>query len=201
MNYQNTKGLTMIKKLTLASVATLALIMIPAQAEGMKCQAGKCGAGMMKQAKQGKVMHQKKKNSPFLIKHGLPHMTKMIMKSWDDSKLALNEGQKTKLLVVRKETMAGVMRLKPEITALEKEIITASKAGTKAADLKTKVEKLAVLESELTMVHLQCIEDSNTILNEEQVAYLMDKKETHKSMKKDKMKAMKCQAGKCGGNR
>jgi len=36
----------MIKKLTLASVATLALIMMPAQAEGMKCQAGKCGASM-----------------------------------------------------------------------------------------------------------------------------------------------------------
>lgn len=36
----------MIKKITLASVATLALLVLPAQAEGMKCQAGKCGASM-----------------------------------------------------------------------------------------------------------------------------------------------------------
>jgi len=165
----------MIKKLTLASVATLALIMIPAQAEGMKCQAGKCGAGM-KQAKQGNMMHKKKKNSPFLIKHGLPHMTKMIMKSWDDPKLALTEEQKTKLLVVRKETMSGVMRLKPEVMALQKEIVQASKAGTKAAELKAKVEKLASLETEATMVHLTCLDDSKAILSAEQYAYLMEKR-------------------------
>jgi len=165
----------MIKKLTLASVATLALIMIPAQAEGMKCQAGKCGAGMMKKAKQGNMM-QKKKNSPFLIKHGLPHMTKMIMKSWDDAKLALTEEQKTKLLVVRKETMSGVMRLKPEVMALQKEIVQASKAGTKAAELKAKVEKLASLETEATMVHLKCLDDSKAILSAEQYSYLMGKR-------------------------
>jgi len=87
------------------------------------------------------------------------------------------------------------MRLKPEITVLEEEIITSSKAGAKAADLKTKVEKLAALESELTMVHLQCIEDSHTILNEKQIAYLMDKQGKPKSMKKEKL-----QVGKCGGS-
>jgi len=188
----------MIKKLTLASVATLALIMIPAQAEGMKCQAGKCGAGMMKQAKQGNMM-QKKKNSPFLIKHGLPHMTKMIMKSWDDPKLALTEEQKTKLLVVRKETMSGVMRLKPEVMALQKEIVQASKAGTKAAELKAKVEKLASLETEATMVHLKCLDDSKAILSTEQYSYLMEKRKQNMMMKKGKKKAMKCAAGKCAG--
>jgi len=41
----------MIKKITLASVATLALLVLPAQAEGMKCQAGKCGASMKDKAK------------------------------------------------------------------------------------------------------------------------------------------------------
>jgi len=166
----------MIKKLTLASVATLALIMIPAQAESMKCQAGKCGAGMAKQAKQGKAMHKKKKHSPFLIKHGLSHMTKMIKQSWDDPKLALTEEQKTKLLVVRKETMSGVMRLKPEVMALQKEIVEASKAGTKAAELKAKVEKLASLETEATMVHLSCLDNSKAILSAEQYTYLMGKR-------------------------
>ena len=156
----------MIKKITLATVATLALIAMPAQAEGMKCQAGKCGSGMMKQAKQSTKMG-KKKMSPFLIKHGLPHMTKILMKNWDDAKLALTPEQKEKLLVVRKETMGGVMKLKPEVMALRKEIIQASKSGTKASNLKEKVEKLASLEAEATMVHLNCIENTKSVLTPE----------------------------------
>jgi len=38
----------MIKKLTITSFTALSLLLVTAQAEGMKCQAGKCGAGMMK---------------------------------------------------------------------------------------------------------------------------------------------------------
>jgi hypothetical protein len=192
----------MIKKLTLASVATLALIMIPAQAEGMKCQAGKCGAGMMKQAKQGAKMQKKRKNSPFLIKHGLPHLTKILMKNWDDEKLALTPEQKEKLLVVRKETMGSVMTLKPQIMALTKEIVQASKAGTKAAELKSKVEKLALLEAEATMTHLKCLEDSKAALKPEQMAYIMEKRKAQRAMKKaGKMQGMKCASGKCAGNK
>lgn len=192
----------MIKKLTLASVATLALIMIPAQADGMKCQAGKCGAGMMEKMKQGKKkMHKMKMNSPFLIKHGLPHMTKMIMKSWDDAKLALTDEQKGKLLLVRKETMGAVMKLKPEVMKLRKEIIAESKAGSKAAELKAKVEKLASLETEATMVHLACLDNTKAILSAEQYTYLMEKRKQHMMMKKEKKKMMKCQAGKCGGKK
>ncbi|MBA1421514.1 MAG: hypothetical protein FAF03_11980 [Epsilonproteobacteria bacterium] len=172
----------MIKKLTITSLTALSLLLVTAQAEGMKCQAGKCGAGMMDKAKQGnkmmqkKQMHKKKMNSPFLIKHGLPHMTKMIMKSWDDAKLALTDDQKGKLLLVRKETMGAVMKLKPEVMALRKEIVQASKAGTKAADLKAKVDKLAALESEATMVHLTCLDKSKAILSAEQYTYLMEKR-------------------------
>jgi len=195
----------MIKKLTITSLTTLSLLLVTAQAEGMKCQAGKCGAGMMKTQKQGKPMMQKKKmhkmkmNSPFLIKHGLPHMTKMLMKSWDDAKLALTDEQKGKLLLVRKETMDAVKKLKPETTALREEIVQASKVGTKAAELKAKVDKLAALESEATMVHLTCLDKTKAILSAEQYTYLMEKRKQHKMEKKEKMKSMKCAAGKCGG--
>ncbi len=194
----------MIKKLTITSLTALSLLLVTAQAEGMKCQAGKCGASMMKQAKQGSVcktkkMHKKKMNSPFLIKHGLPHMTKMVMKNWDDPKLALTDEQKAKLTEVRKETMGAVMKLKPEVMALKKEIVTASKAGTKAAALKVKVDKLAALESEATMVHLTCLDKTKAILTAEQYSYLMEKRKTHRVKKKEKMQGMKCAAGKCGG--
>jgi len=142
--------------------------------------------------------------SPFLIKHGLPHYTKMLMKSWDDPKLALTAEQKEKLMVVRKETMGSVMKLKPEVMKLRKEIVMAAKSGTKAADLKEKVEKLASLEAEATMTHLKCIENTKAVLTPDQLAYLKSKRQAHrKQMMQKVMKlkqgGMKCAAGKCGG--
>ncbi|MCF6205829.1 MAG: hypothetical protein L3J47_02885 [Sulfurovum sp.] len=193
----------MIKKITLASVAALALMTVSAQAE-MKCAAGKCSGSMKMPAKQGKMMHKgmkKHKMSPFLIKHGLPHYTKMLMKSWDDPRLNLTETQKNKLLEVRKATMGSVMKLKPEVMTLRKEIIASSRAGAKAEELKAKVEKLAQLEAEATMTHLKCIEDTKAVLSKEQIAYLMQQQKMKHQKRKAMMqkKGMKCAAGKCGG--
>jgi len=162
----------MIKKLTITSLTALSLLLVTAQAEGMKCQGGKCGAGMAKQDKAMTPEKEAKTDSPFLVKQGLPHMTKMIMKSWDDVKLALTADQKTKLLEVRKETMGAVKKLKPEIEILRREIVQANSAGTKASELKSKVDKLAALESEATMVHLNCLDKSKAILSAEQYRYL-----------------------------
>ncbi len=182
-----------MKKIVLSSIAALSLLMVSAQAEGMmKCGAGKCG-GAMKQGmmKKAKKMHKKRMNSPFLIKHGLPHLTKMVAKSWDDPKLALTADQKAKLMEVRKTTMSGVKKLKPEVMKLRKEIIAAVMSGTKPADLKAKVDKLASLEAEATMVHLKCIDSTKAVLTKAQYDYLMQKRKGHMM----KMKGMK-QGGK-----
>ena len=193
-----------MKKVLLSSIAALSLLMVSAQAEGMKCGAGKCG-GAMKQGmmQKAKKMHKMRMNSPFLIKHGLPHLTKMVAKSWDDPKLALTADQKAKLMEVRKTTMSGVKKLKPEVMKLRKEIIEASKAGTKADALKAKVEKLASLEAEATMVHLNCIDTTKAVLTKAQYDYLMQKRKGHMMKMKEKMQSMKqggmkCAAGKCG---
>ena len=193
-----------MKKVLLSSIAALSLLMVSAQAEGMKCGAGKCG-GAMKQGmmQKAKKMHKKRMNSPFLIKHGLPHLTKMVAKSWDDPKLALTADQKAKLMEVRKTTMSGVKKLKPEVMKLRKEIIEASKAGTKADALKAKVEKLASLEAEATMVHLNCIDSTKAVLTKAQYDYLMQKRKGHMKKMQEKMQGMKqggmkCAAGKCG---
>ena len=184
-----------MKKVLLSSITALSLIMVAAQAEGPKC-----GGGMMNGKKMQK-MHKKRMGSPFLIKHGLPHLTKMLVKSWDDPKLALTADQKAKLLEVRKTTMSGVKKLKPEVMKLRKEIIDASNAGTKAAELKPKVDKLADLEAEATMVHLNCIDSTKAILTKTQYDYLMQKRKEHmqKKMSMMKQKGMKCASGKCGG--
>jgi len=160
----------MIKKLTLSAITALSLLSISAVAQGM-------GNGMMQQANmpQKQKMMKKKKNSPFLIKRGLPHMTKLLMMNWDDPKLALTPEQKEKLMVVRKETIGGVRQIKPEVNRLRKEIVQAIKSGAKADTLKEKVEKLASLEAEATMIHLRCIENTKAVLSQEQLAYLMQK--------------------------
>jgi len=184
-----------MKKVLLSSIAALSLLLISAQAVEMKCAAGKCGAAMKQgMTPKAKKMKRKGMQSPFLIKHGLPHYTKMVMKSWDDPKLGLTEEQKSKLLEVRKETMGSVTKIKPEVMKLKKKIIEASKTGAKSDTLKEKVQKLASLEAEATMTHLKCIENTKTILKPEQLQYLQEKKRARKMRHKAMM--MKCKAGK-----
>jgi hypothetical protein len=200
----------MIKKLTLASVATFALLMIPAQAEGNKCQAGKCGAGMMEKSKsckgkscdKGKSCKKMKKKghgSAYLIP--LPSPMRMLMKYEDDPKLALSAEQKTKLEAIRNDVMPKMMKLKGEIAAQTKALKTSCRAGTKPTSLKADVEKIAQLKIEATMVKLSCIERTKEVLDDKQETFI---KELRKSNKKSRMqnksikKQMKCQAGKCG---
>ena len=173
--------------------------------KGESCTCGpdcQCAAKAEKKLKRLKM----KLKSPFLIKHGLPHYTKMLMKHWDDAKLALTAEQKEKLMGVRKATIGSVKSLKPQIMQLRKEIVQASRAGTKSADLKAKVEKLAALQAEATLTHLKCIEDTKAVLSPEQLAYLNSFAKGHgkkkgkgkgMGMQKPKM-MMKCAAGKCG---
>ncbi|WP_052746100.1 hypothetical protein [Sulfurovum lithotrophicum] len=196
-----------MKKIALASIATLSILF---------AGPGMIGAGMKydcKCMKQGSMMEMKQKmmrkkmNSPFLIKHGLPHLTKNVMMNWDNVAFGLTAEQKEKLTAVRKETMGAVMRLKPEVMALKKEIVQASTSGTKAADLKEKVDKLASMEAEATMVHLNCIEKTKDILTKDQLLFLLANKNTMHGMQGKMMKKrmgqgkgmkMKCGSGKCG---
>ena len=137
-------------------------------------------------------------NSPFLIKHGLLHLTKMVMKNWDNADFALTSEQKEKLKKVKTETMGSIMEIKPEVMALRKSIISGSITGTSAAELKAKVDKLASLEAKATMTHLKCIEKTKNILTKEQLLFLLVNKHKKPGMMKAKGKMMKCAAGKCG---
>ena len=183
------------------------------QGQGKGMMNPKCKI-MHKGMMQKKTMMKKKMNSPFLIKHGLPHMTKMVMPYIDDPAFNLTEEQKVKLTEIRKETMGSIMKIKPEVMQLRREIVQASTSGTAADSLKAKVEKLASLEAEATMTHLKCIEKTKAVLTKDQLLFLLSNKNKMKKhgMKKGmgqkgqgagmgqgKMKMMKCAAGKCGG--
>jgi hypothetical protein len=186
-----------MKKTTLIMIASASMLFAaPAMDTNMNMQ-GK-GIKMMQNCKyqsssmgykgmQGnkmmmnKKMSKKKMNSPFLIKHGLPHMSKMIMPYMNDPSFNLSADQKEKLTRVRVNTMSVIMETKQKVMALRKEIVNASTSGTKSADLEEKVAKLALLQGTATMAHLKCIEQTKEILTKDQLLFLLANK--NKGMK------------------
>ena len=143
----------------------------PADFKGM-------GQGNRKQAQATVAVQPTKMNalktSPFLMNQDtLPHLTKMLIESWDKGTLNLSAEQKTKLLVVRTETMTGVKKVKKALRSLETEIIEMTVDDEAFTDIQPKVEEVAKLKAEATMIHLKCLRDSIEILNDEQVELLL----------------------------
>lgn len=153
---------------------------------------------MMHQKKMKRKMAKMKMNSPFLIKHGLPHLTKMIMPFMNDPAFNLTAEQKEQLAKVRATTMSAIMEAKPKVMALRKEIVNASSAGASAEELKDKVAELALLQAASTMTHLKCIESTKAILTKDQLYFLLANKNKKMKHGKKGMMGKKCNSGKCG---
>lgn len=178
-----------MKKAIMSTLAAASIVLAAPQANMAPQQMGQgCGKMMNKSCK--KMCRQKKgmkrgmrRNSPFLIKHGLPHMTKMVIRYWDDPAFGLNDAQKQKLLMVRKETMGAVQRIRPEVMALKREIVAASTSGVKADSLKSKVDKLASLKAEATMVQLKCVEKTTEVLSKDQLLFLLSHKKFNRKQR------------------
>ena len=112
-------------------------------------------------------------NSPFLInQEGLPHMTKVLLHNWDKATLGLSTEQKEKLLVVRKETMSAVMKIKKQVKVLEAEIIEAMIDGEEPKSVYSKIDNVAKLKVKATKAHLKCISNTVSILSDEQMEFL-----------------------------
>jgi len=115
------------------------------------------------------------KNSPFLMNQDkLPHLTKILLENWEKGSLNLTDEQKTKLLVVRKETLIAVKKIKKVLKSLEEEVIelTVDEDAT-LKEIEPKVDKIAKLKAEATMIQLKCLKDSVAILTEEQLELLL----------------------------
>jgi hypothetical protein len=109
----------------------------------------------------------KQKDSPFLITGKLLHFTKLLVQQWDSGELRLSEEQKSKLLVVRKETIGGVQRLGKEIAIREKQVVDGSLGGKLPEELHSLVQEIEKLKGEATMVHLRCICATSKILDQQ----------------------------------
>ena len=117
---------------------------------------------------------KQKKTTPFLITGKLPHLTKMLMQQWDNPELNLQDAQKSKLLVVREETISGVRRIGGEIAPLEKQVAEGIFAGKTPDELGPIVQEIAGMKAEATMLHLRCISNTSEILDKQQLDFLIN---------------------------
>ena len=111
---------------------------------------------------------------PFLVVGKMPHLTGILKQHWDDPNLELTTEQKTGLLLIRKNTMSAVMGLSGELDQLESSLAEQAMAATPPNQLAPLVDKISDLKTEATMVHLRCIYDTMEILDDRQVATLLD---------------------------
>ena len=115
---------------------------------------------------------QQKKDSPFLITGKMPHMTKMLMQQWDNAALYLTDAQKSKLLVIRKQTISGAQGLGKKIAPLENQVAKAISSGKTPEELQSLVQEIAKLKAEATMIHLRCLYNTSAILDQNQLELL-----------------------------
>ena len=114
------------------------------------------------------------KNSPFLMNQdALPHLTKILIENWEKGTLNLSDEQKKKLLTVRKETLAGVKKIKMALRELEAEIIELTVDEEPLKTIQPKVDEVAKLKAQATMIQLKCLKNSIEILTEEQLELLL----------------------------
>jgi len=115
------------------------------------------------------------KNSPFLMNQSrLPHLTKILMENWEKGSLNLSDEQKSKLLIVREETLSGVKKVKKALRSLETEVIELTvDEDSKLKKIQSKVEEIAKLKAEATMIQIKCLRDSVAVLTEEQLELLL----------------------------
>ena len=111
---------------------------------------------------------------PFLVDGKMPHLTGILKQHWDDPDLELTTEQKAVLLLIRKNTMSSVMDLVGELDQLESSLAEQAMAATPPDQLAPLVDKISGLKAEATMVHLRCIHDTMEILDDRQLAVLLD---------------------------
>jgi hypothetical protein len=111
---------------------------------------------------------------PFLVDGKMPHLTGILKQHWDDSDLKLTPEQKAVLLKIRKNTMSAVMGIAGELDQLESSLAEQAMAATPPDQLAPLVDKISDLKTEATMVHLRCIHDTLEILDDQQLATLLD---------------------------
>ena len=112
--------------------------------------------------------------TPFLVDGKMPHLTGILKQHWDDPDLGLTPEQKAGLLKIRKNTISAVMGLAEELDQLESSLAEQAMAAVPPDQLAPLVDTISDLKTEATMVHLRCIHDTMEVLDDRQLATLLD---------------------------
>ncbi len=127
-----------------------------------------------KQGCQAKTIQKPKIKKPFLIKSkALPHFVGLIQKNWDNPSLALSKEQKDQLSMLKKSTLFDVKRLSKEINQLVKKIEILTNEDVAVDKIMILVKKVAVLKTQSTKVHLECIQKTKKILSADQLKKIL----------------------------
>jgi len=110
---------------------------------------------------------------PFLILNTIPHYTGKIKANWDNKELALSEGQKVKLLKIRKETMKGISSIKKKISILKAEVIEKFEFNSELKEFNSNIDEIATYKIKATKIHLKCAYETKKVLTSEQLDLLM----------------------------
>jgi hypothetical protein len=123
--------------------------------------------------KQGSMGKKFKKSKAFLI-NGMPHLTNLVKKHWDE--LNLTKKQKLELIATRKRTKSILRKSLPQIEKLEKEIKIETLGDKSLQGTLVKISKLAKLKAKLSKAQVKCIRKTKEILTPAQLQQLLNKK-------------------------
>lgn len=183
----------LIQVATITAIMGTGAIYASNNAEANNTSAMGNGARYHKMMKSKRHNVRKMLHSVFLIQRGLPHYSMILKKFWNDSKLALNDKQKSQLIEVRKETMKNIKELAPKAIKLKREIVKASRNGEDLEKLAKMTDELASLKAKATKVQLKCISETKKILDKKQLEYLHNEMKNMRKMRREhraKMRAM-----------
>lgn len=121
-----------------------------------------------------------KENFPkdyFLIPKNLPSLVGMTLYDPSSSNLELSKEQIDAILKIKKELTTVALEKSLAVKKLELEIVEKiglKNDGTKAKELYPKIDEIAKLKTELTKMHLDCIEKVKAVLTPKQFEEMLD---------------------------
>lgn len=105
----------------------------------------------------------------FLVHTNLPHYMQVFQKFGDDPKLALSSEQKKQMQELMDKTLSVVIKnatiVRDLELALQKAVLFENKNSQQTKDL---IEEILLLRTNLTITHIDCIEEAKKILTKEQ---------------------------------
>ncbi len=110
----------------------------------------------------------------FLINQNLPFLVGISLYHPQSDSLELNKDQLNKLIQLRDKTVPAAAKVAKQIKAMEMELAKSILEDKKAPDqLKALVDKIAVMRTDLSKAHLDCIHNIQQILSTNQYSQLL----------------------------